>query len=222
MDKIKKIINIIPPAMRLPIIWALVFNSLTYFGSRIFTQSRYHYDLTNPVDEMIPVIPEMMIFYWGSYLYWAVNYVIASRREEETAYRFFSADFFAKIICLIVFLLFPTTNVRPELTQQGFFYDMLRTLYEVDAADNLLPSIHCLTSWFCYIAVRDNEKIPKWYRYSSLFVTIMICVSTVTTKQHVLIDVAAGIALAEGSYQLVYKTQFCSWYRGCMQWLRKK
>ena len=155
-------------------------------------------------------------------MYWAVNYVIASRREEETAYRFFSADFFAKIICLIVFLLFPTTNVRPELTQQGFFYDMLRTLYEVDAADNLLPSIHCLTSWFCYIAVRDNEKIPKWYRYSSLFVTIMICVSTVTTKQHVLIDVAAGIALAEGSYQLVHKTQFCSWYRGCMQWLRKK
>ena len=29
----------------------------------------------------------------------------------------------------------------------------MRVLYRVDEADNLFPSIHCLTSAFCFIAV---------------------------------------------------------------------
>ena len=34
----------------------------------------------------------------------------------------------------------------------------MRFLYQVDAADNLFPSIHCLTSWFCYIGIRGRVR----------------------------------------------------------------
>jgi len=92
----------------------------------------------------------------------------------------------------------------------------MRLLYRIDAADNLFPSIHCLTSWFCYIAVRKNKKISEGYRYLSLFIALSICMSTLTTKQHVIVDVAGGIGLSEISYFLVEKTGFARRYRSAV------
>ena len=93
----------------------------------------------------------------------------------------------------------------------------MRLLYRMDAADNLLPSIHCLTSWFCFLAVRKNEKIPVWYKWVSLLIAVSICISTLTTKQHVLIDVFAGVALAELSYLFVEKSGFSRQYKNVME-----
>ena len=214
----KRLGRIVPPAMRLPIALALIVNMIAYYGTRLIAGDFYHYDLTTGFDERIPVIPWTIVIYWGCYLYWVVNYVIGSRQKAEKAYRFFAADFFAKVVCLIVFLVFPTTNVRPELTGNGVFTELMRALYAVDAADNLFPSIHCLTSWFCYIAVRDNEKISPAYRWISFLITLFICLSTLTTKQHVIADAAGGIILAEGSYLLAGHTKFGGWYQ---KWVGK-
>lgn len=78
----------------------------------------------------------------------------------------------------------------------------MRLLYRVDAADNLFPSIHCLVSWLCWIGVRKRKDIPTIYRYISLIASLLVCISTLTTKQHVIVDVIGGIALAECSYMI--------------------
>ena len=39
-----------------------------------------------------------------------------------------------------------------------------------------------------------------------------MCVSTLTTKQHVLIDVIAGVLIAEGSYRFVKKSGLANGY----------
>ena len=70
-------------------------------------------------------------------------------------------------------------------------------VYSVDAADNLFPSIHCLVSWLCYAGVRGKRSVPVWYQRASCVMAVLVCVSTVTTKQHVLVDVAGGVLLAE-------------------------
>lgn len=98
----------------------------------------------------------------------------------------------------------------------------MRLLYQVDAADNLFPSIHCLASWLSFIAVRKNEKIPKWYRAASFLMAASVCVSTLTTKQHVLIDVAAGVGLGEFSYWFVGKSGLSKWYMDVMLKLEPK
>lgn len=195
----------------------LLCNGLAYYGTRLWTQGRHHYDLTNPLEDRIPVIPSAILIYWGCYGYWAVNYLLGCRQEKEEAYRFLSADCLAKLICLLVFLIFPTANDRPDIVGQGIFCRLMRLLYAVDAADNLFPSIHCLTSWFCYIAVRKNPEASVSYRVFSLAFTLLVCASTLVTKQHVLADVAGGILLAEGSYRLVEKTGFCRGYRRCVE-----
>ena len=80
-------------------------------------------------------------------------------------------------------------------------------LYSVDAADNLFPSIHCLVSWFCYIGIRGRKEIPVWYQRTSLGIAVLVFISTLLTKQHVLIDVAGGVLLGSVCFQIGKKTR---------------
>lgn len=218
----KKKEALIPRTMWLPLFFTLAANTLAYYGSRLLTADRVHYNLTNGLDERIPFVPWTVSIYLGCYLFWIVNYVIGCRQERARAFRFLGADLAAKLVCLLCFLVFPTTNTRPVVEGVDVWAQAMRFLYEMDAADNLFPSIHCLTSTFCYLAVRGNERVPRWYRLTSLVITAAICVSTLTTRQHVLIDVAGGVALAVGSYVFVEKSGFRSWYAGAIENLERR
>jgi len=193
----------IPKVMIVPLIVSATWNSITYFGSRMLTTNWNHINAEMFFDAKIPFVPWTVFIYLSCYIFWVANYVLGCRQDREEAFRFISADFFAKTICLLCFLIMPTTNVRPEVMPEGIWNQIVIHLYNTDAADNLFPSIHCLTSWFCYIAVRKNEKIPKLYVWFSLLYAISVCISTLTTKQHVIIDVIGGVGLAEGSYFVV-------------------
>lgn len=204
--------QIIPKIMWLPLFLSLICNSIAYYGSRLLTMDRVHYNLSNRFDEQIPFVPWTVAIYLGCYVFWIVNYVIGCRQQKEKAFRFISADFFAKLVCMLCFLIFPTTNTRPIIEGASLWDEWIRLLYRMDAADNLFPSIHCLTSAFCFIAVRENGRVPKWYRGVSFLIAASVCISTLTTKQHVMIDVIAGVMLAEGSYLFVKKSGFSKWY----------
>lgn len=208
--------KIIPAEMRIPLLLAVVCNMLTYYGARLLTAGRIHYDMSCGLDAQIPFVPWTVAVYLGSYVFWCVNYVIGCRQSPERAFRFISADFAAKLVCFVCFLVLPTTNVRPSVEGSSVWAFLMRALYRADAADNLFPSIHCLTSWFSFIAVRDNPRIPFWYRCLSFLFAAAICVSTLTTRQHVLADVLAGAALAEASCRFVEKSGFSGRYRDIM------
>ena len=209
-------IKIVPQYMWVPLLLTVSCNALAYDGTRLVTANMVHYNLSNRLDDQIPLIPWTVVIYFGCYVLWIVNYILGCRQERKTAFRFISADFLAKIICMICFVIFPTTNVRPIISGNTIWDVGMRLLYRMDAADNLFPSIHCLTSWFCYIAVRENDKIPLWYRRFSAFAAVLVFISTLTTKQHVLIDVVAGVALAEGCYYFVKKSKFALKYESWM------
>lgn len=165
-----------------------------------------------PIDQQIPFIPWTVAIYYASFLFWIINYILCVRQEKKWAYQFLSADFWAKGICLLCFLLFPTTNIRPVVDPQGFWNAAIQFLYRSDAADNLFPSIHCLTSWFCYIGLQKQQNIPVWYRRLSSLIALAVFLSTLTTKQHVAVDVVGGILLAQFSYWFTGHTFFAEVY----------
>lgn len=181
------------------LIVALIWHELVYLGARWIAGGWVHYDLTTALDRKIPLVPWTIVIYFGCYLFWAVNYYLCAAQAAERN-RFFFADFLAKAVCFVLFLVLPTTNIRPEITGNGIFDHLMRFLYSVDAADNLFPSLHCLTSWLCWIGVRKRRDIHGWYRWASLVIAILVCISTLTTYQHVIADVVAGILIAEGCH----------------------
>ena len=186
MDR-KRIIEILLP----PVI-AFLVNSVVYWGApRLADNGEYH-NLSLALDTKIPLLPAFILVYFGCYIFWVINYLLVSLREEEIKYRFFTADLYARIICFLFFVFYPTTNVRPELVGNGIFVQGMRFLYQIDEPVNLFPSIHCMASWFCCIGIRGDKKVPVWYKIVSVMIAGLVFVSTLVTKQHVIVDVIGG------------------------------
>ena len=90
----------------------------------------------------------------------------------------------------------------------GLFNGMLKTIYAADGSDlafNLFPSYHCLISAYCWLGVRNRPEISKGFRVYSLVMVILICMSTVFTKQHYIIDTVGGLGISLGCYLLMRK-----------------
>lgn len=204
----EKISRILPEYAWLPLAVEVLLNMAVYNGAKLIAGRWYHYNLETGLDRAIPFVPWTVLIYFGCYLFWIMNYMISVRQGRKAAYRFLSADFLAKCICFFFFLSLPTTNIRPEVTGDGIWNALMRFLYWVDSADNLFPSIHCLTSWMCYIGVRGRKNVPFWYRSFSCLMAIAVFISTLTTKQHVVADVAGGVLLAEACYRITDSTGF--------------
>ena len=164
MKKILKGLTRILPAYGIfPVIFSFVFNCLVYSGSRMIAGGWYHHNIETAVDRSLPFVPQFLIIYFGCYLFWIVNYILIARQDRHSVYQFFTGDFISRCICLGFFLLYPTTNTRPVITDGGLWNQLALWLYSIDAADNLFPSIHCLVSWFCYLGIRVKNE----FRYGT-------------------------------------------------------
>ena len=203
---LKGLTRILPAYGVFPVIFSFVFNCLVYSGSRMIAGGWYHHNIETGVDRRFPFVPEFLMIYFGCYVFWAVNYILIARQDRRSVYQFFTGDFISRCVCLVSFLAFPTTNTRPLITGSGLWNQAALWLYSIDAADNLFPSIHCLVSWFCYLGIRGRKEIPRWYQSVSMVIAILVFASTLLTKQHVIVDVAGGILLAEFCFFIGRKT----------------
>ena len=77
----------------------------------------------------------------------------------------------------------------------------------IGCTDESLPFIHCLVSWFCFLGIKDQKRIPTWYKGVSFTLAVLVFLSTIFTKQHVLVDVAGGVILAQVCFILGQKTK---------------
>ena len=209
----------------LPLLSCFGLNMLIYSGTMVMCADWYHYDLTTSLDQAIPLVPGWMYIYFGCFLFWTVNYIMVARinrNDPDTFYRFVAADMISRLVCGIIFMVFPTTNVRPEVTGTGFSVFLLQFLYGLDQPTNLFPSIHCLVSWFCFLGIKDQKRIPAWYKGVSFVLAVLVFLSTLFTKQHVLVDVAGGVILAQICFMLGQKTEIWHIYERVGSKIEKK
>lgn len=78
----------IPKYSIIPLITALVLNTLVYSGTMVLCKGLYHHDFTTAFDRMVPVIPEFTSIYLICYVFWVVNYIMTARISREHMYRF--------------------------------------------------------------------------------------------------------------------------------------
>ena len=184
---------------------ALAVHFLAYFTGRALAIPKTPYNVAIPIDTQIPLIPWTILIYWGGALLWVVNYIAGVKYDKGNGYRFIGAHFIGVIISFFFFVFFPTEISRPEVTGHSFCEWILKLTYLVDEGNNCFPSMHCFLSWISWIGVRRNRFIPRTYQAISLLIAVSICISTLTVKQHYLLDVLAGIILAEISYLIATK-----------------
>lgn len=202
MALILHIRHLIPSYAAFPLFFALLWNQAVYYGARIATASFPHYDLTTYFDRLIPVVPFFTSIYFLAFPFWAAGYILSVRISRDQAMTLLCGDFLSKGVCLVFFLLFPTTNTRPEIAGRGIWETLLLWLYRTDSPDNLFPSIHCLVSWLCFAGIRRQPTIPLPCQAATLFMALLVFLSTLFTRQHVIADVLGAIVIGEACYRI--------------------
>lgn len=199
--------RIIPLYAVIPVISCFVWNGIVYGGVRIINEGRTHFDMTLPIDGIIPVIPEFIVVYFGCFATWGIYYILNVRVGKTECARFVTFDLLTRTICMIIFLAVPTYNVRPQVDGADLFSHALRFLYDYDAADNLFPSIHCIVSWNCFVGIRDLKCYKKRYKVIAFVIAVLVFISTLVTKQHVIGDVISAVFISEICWGIVCKSR---------------
>lgn len=206
MKQIKRYISdLLPEHSRKPLMLVAIYQIFVYYASRLLSSGRTHGDFSTALDAKIPLVSWTVVIYFVCYAFWVVNYILCCRFDEKQTKRFVLADLIGKTVCFIFYVVAPTTMQRPEVVGGNVFDSLMRFLYAIDAPDNLCPSIHCFVSWMAYIGMRGDDRYSRKYRAFSLFFAVIVCISTLTTKQHVIVDVVVGIGLAEICFWLSKK-----------------
>ena len=190
----------------LPLASCFFVNCLVYWATMYLCAGLKHYDLTLPFDKSVPFVTEWIFVYFVyCYAFWLFGYCYVARtyrNKKKKLFRFVTADMLSRVVCMIFFIVLPTTNVRPEITGTALSDEVTRFLYSVDQPVNLFPSIHCLVSWLCFIGIRNAKNVPLFVKIFELVSAVAIMASTQFLKQHYIVDVIAGVALAEICYMV--------------------
>lgn len=192
-----KINKLIPWYGLRTLLLVLGLNFITYFGTRTITSGMEHHILSSRLDNMIPLCTPFIMFYFIAYVQWIIGFLIIARQDKNTCYRFLYGEMIAKGICLLCYIIYPTTIIRPEVFGDGIFDRMTSWLYMMDAPDNLFPSIHCLESYVCLRTAFSIKGLPKGYHIWNIIMTLGVFASTVLLKQHVIADILGAVATVE-------------------------
>lgn len=173
--------------------------SLSYFGTRFFTQNRAHHILETEIDKQIPLCTFFVLFYVLAYIQWFVGYFMIAKEKRAFCDRYLIADMIAKTLCLICYMIYPTSIHRPEITESGIWDQLTKLIYKMDSPDNLFPSMHCMKSYLCVKAAMRlrKRKNNKLFVICHILMSFLVFASTIMIKQHVIIDIVGGIVVVE-------------------------
>ncbi len=201
MNRIKNIFlklkKLIPDYAVMPIASMLILNAVVFWGTRLITDNMTHYDLSGVMDYHIPFVPVFIIPYLLAFVQWIVGYIVIARQGKDYCERVMGGEMISKLFVGAIFLLYPTMMLRGEVTGSDVFSQAVALLYRMDAPTNLFPSIHCLESYICMKSALEMKDVGNRYRFAMVIMSILVFMSTVFIKQHVILDFFGAVIVAE-------------------------
>ena len=197
LKKLKKLKKLIPKYAVVPIVVMIAVNFFTFFITPVWTNQLHHYCMEITLDKMLPFVPVFIVPYILAYVQWAVGFIGIARTGEDYCKRFIYGEIIAKTIVCVIFFLMPTTMERAVIERNDVFSGMVALIYSIDAPVNLFPSIHCLESWFCFRGSLNRRYFSRTWTIAMGVMTVLVFLSTVLIKQHLVVDMIGAVAVAE-------------------------
>jgi membrane-associated phospholipid phosphatase len=180
------------------IVWGIVSTALTsclylssnhfhFFEPQLLTMSYW--------DELVPFFPHSIWVYASEYIYFfSVCWVI---KKADHLNRLFYSFMSLQIISAIIFIFWPTTYPRelfPLPNSLDFLTHLIfNSIRELDSPANCCPSLHVSSVLICALSFLKSHQEKFWIFF---IWSLGISATTVTTKQHYIIDVITGISMA--------------------------
>lgn len=176
------------------LILAFAFQSLVYFISKFFQRTPIY--LGSVIDSKIPFISYFVIFYFIWYFLLFLVPLLLLKYDKEVFDRYIVVSIIYSIIEGIIFISFPTTMNRAPLVVDGIFTWLVDIVYKLDMpVCNLFPSAHCAFSMLFVMAIIDVKGFKGNYKLFIIVISILVILSTVFIKQHVVIDIVGSLII---------------------------
>ncbi len=193
----RRIAAVIPRHMALKSIGTMLFIGL-FFGAYFYLLKDPAYPTTvMPVtllDRLIGFHPQTLTIYVSLWFYVSLPPALLATRRELYGYAMAMAG--TCTAALIIFYFWPTAVPAADINWAQ--YPDMNSLKSMDASGNACPSLHVATAvfsgfWLHHLLRRFDA--PLWLLAFNGTWCIAILYSTLATRQHVALDVLAGLAL---------------------------
>jgi len=173
------------------VIFAILFLGVNEWSAQRVSDGARSFYPEIAADAHIPFVP-MLVFGYALYYGWILLPVLLLRTRGHF-YQVMIGFILIQLPSILVFLVYPSQMTRPVVGGDDIASQLVRFLYRIDPGFNLLPSLHVGHS--VLVALFFYTFRPKAFPWVALG-TLLIVLSTVLIKQHVVLDVLAGAALA--------------------------
>ena len=166
------------------------------------------------IDDRFQLIPAFVVIYVVSYVAWIIGILAVSLTDKRNFINYTIGLEASVLIGFLLFVFMPTTMDRvtegliQKVNEPGVFNWMMKFIYMCDGGETgraLFPSFHCLMSIYCYLGIRRQSEISKGFKVYTLVMTLLVCLSTVYTKQHYFVDIIGGLGIPVICYAIVRK-----------------
>lgn len=160
------------------------------------------------IDRLVAFRPGAVWLYLSLYLFMPLFPLLMTQRER--LWRYAAGMITASLMANCIFLLWPTVCVRPEALEANFAY---RWLTAVDRPFHAFPSLHAafaVLSAQCGVLVLRELKLGRWTLVAPWAWAALIGYGALATKQHVVLDLAGGMALGMAAYLLAFRSKALS------------
>ncbi len=167
--------------------------------------------LFTPADKVLPALPRSLWLYLSffPYCFLAAFHGGSVRRTG----RLLSCVALESLVSYRSFLKFPSAYPRAAIHDEDPGLDAAwHTLHEADPPSNTFPSVHVGHAYLLALAL--SHHLPRQRSDALMLWASLITASTLTTKQHYLIDLAGGVVAAESIVTHVYEP----WEEGRLDW----
>ncbi len=169
--------------------------SATYLSINAFSVGRAAHTLYLPGEERLPFLPIFEYLYLFSYFVGVL--LVIGVRDYNRFRRVYRATGITLFVAYTTYLFYPVYLERPHLEVTSL-HTWLLSLHYLDKPYNHFPSLHVALSWLAVFAAQVSRRTTAGLS----LLAIGISVSTIFVKQHYIVDVIYGFALAWTAWRL--------------------
>ena len=187
-------------------LFLLVVLNLVVYTPYIYLQHRQFF----PVTTLAPTVLDRLIPFWPGtvWLYLSISLLMPIgpflMKDRDRLFRYAAGIIVIATIASVIFFLWPTAIPRPAVHNSTAY----QWLVAIDQPYHAIPSLHAafaVYSALCGLMVIREWDARKLWPMALWSWAALILLATLTTKQHMVVDLIAGSALGFSAYVCAFK-----------------
>ena len=186
----------------------LTFSAFFYFFVKLFEGEPTL--IGSSLDNYIPFLPIFIYIYNIWYPFNILSLYFIFKDNVNIYIKTIISLVFCFIISNSIFIIYPTTVNRPVINSYNNLTEFITYItFKIDTpATRCFPSNHCILCFIIIFSVLAIKNMTKWKKRIIVTTNILIVLSTLFVKQHVVYDIIGSLVITLICFYILSRFKF--------------